>query len=356
MRQVVAEELQAVKETYSDRRRTQIVRFEGDRKAAPVRITDLTPAESVWLMVSPDGLISRTLEDKPPRISGSDAPGWLLHVNTQDTLYLGAESGNAAAIPVHSLPETRKPSEGMPVSQVSPLSGRNKLAVVFSLPPKDKLADDWFVVTATRGGMVKKTAITELPGPAATTFTLVKVNDGDRLGWVGYSDGKKDVLIVTANGMAIRFSEDDVRPMGLVAAGVMGIKLKVGDEVIGMGLLPQRGEVFLLGSNGKAKRVTQADFPKQGRYGQGVVAWKLSPGVRLVGAVVDKGTKRATLHLVKYAAKMIRLDDAPVRKRTATRGATVLEVRAGDRIVGFSVPWMVPRPTAKQRKQGKKRR
>jgi DNA gyrase subunit A len=356
MRQVVAEELQIVKETYADRRRTQIIRLEGDRKAAPVRITDLTPAESVWAMISPEGLVSRTLEDKPPRISGSEAPGWLLHVNTQDTLYLGAENGNAAAIPVHSLPESQKPSEGIPLTQISPLSGRDKLAVVFSLPPKDKLADDWYVVTATRGGMVKKTAITELPGPAATTFTLVKVNDGDRLGWVNFSDGKKDVLIVTTKGMAIRFSEDEVRPMGLVAAGVLGIKLKVGDEVIGMGLLPQHGEVFLLGSNGKAKRVTQADFPKQGRYGQGVVAWKLSPGVRLVGTVVDKGTTRATLQLAKYAAKMIRLDDAPVRKRTATRGATVLELKAGDRIVGFSVPWQVPRPIANPVKKQRRKR
>jgi DNA gyrase subunit A len=192
--------------------------------------------------------------------------------------------------------------------------------------------------------MVKKTEITEFPGPSAKPFTLVKVNNGDRLGFVKISDGKSDVLLLTANGMAIRFSEDEVRSMGMVAAGVMGIKLKVGDQVVGMELLPQKYEVFLLASNGKAKRVPASDFPRQGRYGQGVVAWKLPKAVRMIGMAVAKGTQRATYHLANYAAKMSRLDDAPVRKRTAVRGAQVVEVRAGDRILDFSVPWNINRP------------
>jgi DNA gyrase/topoisomerase IV subunit A len=119
-----------------------------------------------------------------------------------------------------------------------------------------------------------------------------------------------------------------------------------------MDLLPQRGEVFLLDSNGKAKRVPPKDFPTQGRYGQGVVAWKLPAAVRLVGMAVGKGTLKATFHLAKYAAKMARLDDAPARKRTAARGAEVVEVKAGDRIVGITVPWDVPRPLKPAKKQG----
>ncbi|MBU0511948.1 MAG: DNA gyrase subunit A [Chloroflexi bacterium] len=346
MRQTVSDELQAVKEKYSDRRRTQVIRLEGGQEAAPVRMSDLTPDKTVWVMASPDGTIARTLDDKLPRLSGSEAPGGLLRVNTSDTLYLISENGETAALPVHSLPEAMKPSDGLPVSRVSPLTSGHKLAAMLTLPPKAQLAEDWFVVAATRGGMVKKTAVSELPGPAATAFTIARVNDGDRLGWVKLSQGKSDVLLATASGMAIRFAEDTVRPMGLVAAGVMGIKLKVGDEVVGMEILPQTGEVFLLDSNGKAKRVPQSDFPRQGRYGQGVVAWKLPAAVRLVGMTVGKGTARVIFHLAKYAAKMARLDDAPVQKRTAVRGGAVLEVRAGDRIVGFTVPWDVPRPLA----------
>jgi DNA gyrase subunit A len=344
MRQVVISELGEVKEKFGDRRRTQVVMLESGQETIPVRMTDLTPDEMTWVMVSTDGLIARTQEDKLPRQSGSEAPGWLLRVNSRDTLYLISEDGEAAAIPVHSLPEAEKPSDGTPVVQVSPLTDRHKLTAILSLPPKYEIAQGWYVVTATRGGMVKKTEVDEFPGPAAKPFTLVKVNEGDRLGWVKLSDGKSDILMVSAKGLAIRFSEDDVRPMGMVAAGVMGIKLKVGDEVVGMDLLPQRGEVFLLGSNGKAKRVPPKDFPTQGRYGQGVVAWKLPAAVRLVGMAVGKGTLKATFHLAKYAAKMARLDDAPVRKRTAARGAEVVEVKAGDRIIGVTVPWDVPRP------------
>lgn len=349
MRLAVMEELQTVKEQFGDRRRTQLIQLAGGKETAPVRMSDLTPAEDVWVMASPDGEVARTLDSKAPRQSGSEAPEWLLKVNTRDTLYLVAENGDTAAIPVHSLPEAEKPSDGLHLSKVSPLRERHKLAAILALPPKNKMAEGWYVITATRGGMVKKTEVTEFPGPAATPFTLVKVNDGDRLGWIKLSDGKSDVLLATAKGMAIRFTEDDVRPMGLVAAGVMGIKLKVGDEVIGMDLIPQQGEIFLLASNGQAKRVAPSDFPRQGRYGQGVVAWKLPQAVRLVGMAIGKGTLRATFQLAKYAAKMARLDDAPLRKRTAARGAKVLDVKAGDRIVGFSIPWIVPRPLAESK-------
>ena len=344
MRELVAEELLAVKEKYGDRRRTQVVLLKGGKETAPVRMSDLTPDVGTWVMASNEGVIARTSTDKIPRQSGIEAPGWLLRVNTRDTLYLITGDGQAAAIPVHSLPEAEKPSGGLPFDQVSPLKSGDTLVSILSLPPKNSMMGGWFVISGTRGGMVKKTEITDFPGPAGIPFTLVKVNKGDRLGWVKISDGTSDILLVTAKGMAIRFSEEDVRPMGLVAAGVMGIKLKASDRVIGMDLLPQPGEVFLLGSNGKAKRVPINDFPKQGRYGQGVVAWKLQAAVNLVGVGVGKGTTRATFHMEKYAAKMARLDDAPTRKRTAQRGASVVSVRTGDRIISVSIPWVVPRP------------
>jgi DNA gyrase subunit A len=346
MRLTVVEELEAVKTEFGDRRRTQIIQLKGGKETTPVRMSDLTPSEEVWLMVSPNGEIARTLEDKLPRQSGSEAPKWLLKANTSDTVYLVATNGDAAAIPAHAIPEAEKASDGLSISKVSPLTERHTLAAILALPPKNRLSEGWFVLCATRGGMIKKTEVTELPGPAAAVFTMVKVNDGDQLGWIKVSDGKSDVLLATAKGMTIRFAEDDVRPMGLVAAGVMGVKLKVGDEVVGMDLLPQAGEIFLLASNGQAKRVAANDFPVQGRYGQGVVAWKLPQAVRLVGIAVGKGTVRATIHLAKYAAKMTRLDDAPLRKRTAARGASVVEVRAGDFITGINIPWIAARPLA----------
>ncbi len=349
MRQVVGDELQVVSDKFGDRRRTQIVRLkEGEKKFAMLTTTDLTPEKTVWVTISTDGLISCTSEDKLPRLSGWDVAGWLLQANTRDTLYLVSENGETAAIPMHAVPEAEKPSEGLPLSKVSALKDGNQLAAIFSLPGKGERAEDWYVLTATRQGMVKKTSLSELPGPSANTFTLVRVNEGDQLGWVRLSNGQAEILLVTAGGMAIRFSEEDVRPMGLVAAGVMGIKLQDGDEVIGMELLPQPGEVFLVAADGSAKRVALRNFPTQGRYGQGVNAWKLPANIKVVGMTVGKGTARATLHLDKLAPKSLRLDDAPLLGRTA-RGQAIQEIRDDDQAVRLTIPLEMIRPIASEK-------
>ena len=144
------------------------------------------------------------------------------------------------------------------------------------------------------------------------------------------------------------FSLDAWLGMGLVAAGVMGIKLEEGDTIIGADLFPQRGELFLLASNGRAKRVLPDDFPTQGRYGKGVIAWKLPKGVRLLGCSVGTKTKPLTLHLKKFAAKMISLGDAPVQTRAATRGSVIYEIRSGDEIIAVTVPEELIRPLKKE--------
>ena len=129
--------------------------------------------------------------------------------------------------------------------------------------------------------------------------------------------------------------------MGLAAAGVNGIKLAVGDEVVGMQILPGTGELFLIASDGKGKRVEVKDFPTQGRYGKGVIAWELPGGVKLAGLGMGKPNTIVTLHLLKAAAKMARLDDASLRKRSALRGEVVVEVRAGDALLGLTEGWAV---------------
>jgi len=344
MRAVVAEELLKVKEAYGDRRRTQIVNLKkGTQAAKMLTATDLLPDQAVWIGVTADGLVARTHEDKQPKHSGNDAPRWLVKASTTDTIYFVSKSGKAAAVAVHVIPESEKLTDGPMFYKVSPLTENDTLAAVFALPSRrSDYSPETCIITTTRFGMLKKSLISELPGPSSQTFTLAKVNEGDRLGWVGLTDGKKkDILLVTAQGMAIRFSEEDVRPMGLMAAGVNGIKLDDKDEVVGMEILPVEGEVFLLTSDGKAKRIEQKEFPSQGRYGKGVKAWDLPNKLKLAGVVIDKSVHMATIHLSKGAPKSTRLDAAGIRKRASTKGDVVVEVKPGEEAVSINVGWMV---------------
>ena len=348
MREVIANSLQETKEKYADARRTQIAMVEGGVDAAPMQLTQLTPSENVWVMINRDGLISRTPGDDPPRPSGWDVPNWLVRVNTRDTLYLVSESGEAAAIPAHTVPEVEKPSQGTHFSKLSPFKEEVKLGSVFGVPPKENRDESWHVITVTEQSMLKKSEISELPGPSAQLFTLVKVNDDDRLVSIRLSDGKKDIFLATSQGMAIRFSEEDVRPMGLVAAGVNGMKLGKEDRIVGMEILPKKGELFFLTASGRAKRVKQDDFPIQGRYGKGVIAWKLPPEDSLAGMTAGKGTMRVTVHLKEFAPKSTRLDDAPLQTRVAQKGKDVVEMREEDRVTLLTIPWEMVRPVSEK--------
>jgi DNA gyrase/topoisomerase IV subunit A len=339
MRQVLVDELLVIKQTFGDRRRTQIVSLkEGEQKATLLTTTDVTPAQTVWVAVTEDGTITYSPEETPLRQGGKDAPRWLVHTNTHHTLYLVSTQGRAAAVAVHALPEANKASEAVSIYKVSALPENDRLVAVFSLPPRVEIQSEGYVLTASRGGMIKKTAVSDLPGPSSQAFVLAKVNDGDELGWVRLSNGTSDLLLITALGMSICFSEEEVRSMGLVAVGVNSIKLGAGDELVGVEVLPKTGEALLLTVDGKAKRINLADFPRQGRYGQGVVAWKLGRGLRLVGVMVGKGTARGTVHFARAASRLLRLDEAPLRTR-ATAGQAMMEVKTGDRLVGLTAPW-----------------
>jgi len=353
MRALAAEELLKVKGAYGDKRRTQIVNLKaGKEKKHVLTSTQLLPEQIVWVGMNAEGMIARTRDEKPPRPSGSDAPKLLVRARSTDTLYLVTERGLAAAVAVHTLPEADKLADGAPFHKICALKADNRPVAALALPAKRaKLPEETCILTVTRGGMLKKSLVSELPGPSAQTFALCKVNDGDALGWVALTNGTQELLLVTALGLGIRFPEDDIRPMGLAAAGVNGIKLGIGDQVIGAEVVNSFGhektdgeaEVFLVCSDGKAKRVPLKEFPVQGRYGKGVIAWDLSQGITLAGLALGKGTHAVTLHLRKAAAKQTRLDEAGLKKRATVRGDLVVEVKPGDAVVGLTDAWMVER-------------
>jgi DNA gyrase subunit A len=345
MRSTVADELRSVREKFADRRRTQIIKLgENGKTFSPAAAaSSLVDEHTLWVMATEDGLVCRTQDDKAPRMSGHTAPRISIQVSTRDTLYLVTQQGEAAGVPVHAIPEAENPQEGAPAHKISALSEEDILEGMFTLPVKEERAKDWYVFTTTRQGLVKRTEIDALPGPTAKKFTLVKVNEGDQLGWLRLTNGKNDVFLATAQGMAIRFSENEVRPMGLVAAGVNGIKLQKNDAVVGMEIMPSRGEVLFVSSSGLGKRVKADQFPMQGRYGQGVIAWKMPKNTRLVGIAAGRGTTRLTLRLYKLAPKVMRIDEAPLLGRQS-QGKTIQEVKSGDEILEVNTYWEVPRP------------
>lgn len=339
IRMAAAEELAEIKNTFAEKRKTQIIGMkEGASLAKMLTITDMMDSEEVWIGVNEAGEIARSTSKGSPWMSGKDAPEWLLRCDTHHTLYLVADSGRATAIPVHSVPEAAQIAEGAPVHKISSLAPDDNLAAIFSLPQKSMIDENKFITTVTRGGMLKKSSALELPGPSAQTFQLCKVNEGDVLGWVLLSTGETDFILATSKGMCIRFSEDEVRPMGLVAGGVSGIKLGVGDEVVNAECIQQNESVVLFTTDGRAKRTPAKDYPKQGRYGMGVIGWKMTTGKHVAGMMVGKNTEKFIVHFMKSASKAKKVDEIPLAGRAA-QGKTVLELKPGDQVIDITTIW-----------------
>ncbi|NPV77003.1 MAG: DNA gyrase subunit A [Anaerolineae bacterium] len=336
MRALVETELIALKQTFGDPRKTQIVTLkEGVSAGALLTATALTPAKEVWVGITSDGIIARLNADTPPRFSGREAARHIVKTNTHQTLYLATSTGKAAAILVETLPEAAKFSEGVPFYKISPLAEGDRLAAIFTIPKRDEIKEPWYVLTATALGLVKKTALSELPGPSAQVFTLVKVNPGDSLLDIALTDGESEVLLMTSDGMAIRFSEKEVRPMGLAAAGVNGMKLREGEAVIGVEIPAISESLLLFSSDGRIWAIPIEEFPLQGRYGQGVMACKLPAGVQLRGTMVGKKTQLGIVHFKIAASKQVKVGEIPTVKRMRA-GFEWVSVKGKDSIAGVT--------------------
>jgi|Deesub1362A_J573_1020465.scaffolds.fasta_scaffold02633_2 DNA gyrase subunit A len=343
IRALIAEELTRIKATFGDRRRTLIVSAakKGEGKKALLTAVDVAPAKDTWVVISREGRISRSPSGRLPRLAGRGAPKLVLGATARDTLYLFTANGQGAALAVHTLPECDKPRQGAPLQSATPLPPGAEVVAGLALPPEARAAPA-FLLFITRDGMVKKTPLQNLPGPSARAFTATNISPHDALAWVHLTSGQDEVVLVSRQGMAIRFHEKEVRPMGLAAAGVMGMKL-AGEEdpIVGSALVQARADLFLVTEEGEAKRTPLSQFPRQGRYGKGVLAWKSGAGIRLAGAAAGSAESRGVLWLAKGPAKSIRLGDAP-RKGRALAGKAILSLKEGDAVTGFTP--IFPRP------------
>lgn len=335
MREVVEEELKQLKASYGDRRRTQIVFLrEGESAREMLTTTDLTPARGVWVGVTLDGAIARTHGDELPPQTGREVPRFVLKTTTHETLYLVTDKGKAAAVSVEALPEAEVFSGGVSLHKVSPLDADENLVGIFSVSSPVDPQVEQYALTISAQGMVKKSSVSELPGPSAQAFVLAKVNPGDQLKGVMLTDGKSEILLLTSEGMGIRFAEDEVRAMGLVAAGVNGIKLAGGDTVASGTRLVKGGELLIVSSHGSAWRIHEKEFPRQGRYGQGVKTCKLKSNDHLISAMIGKSKQSGMLLFREAGAQTIRISVLPTVKRFAP-GKEITLVAGNDELLGI---------------------
>ena len=335
MQLLIGQELNEVKSKYGDRRRTQIVETSVKKRAqAVLTATDLAPTRETWVTISRDGLIHRTPTARLPRLSGRGAPRLVIGARGRDTLYLFDSKGFGTAIAVHTLPECDNPKDGVPIAAVTPFDSEVKVVTGIAVPPKRTGKDitEGYLIFGTAAGMVKKTSLNSFPGPSAKAFRAIKVTKSDELRWVHLTSGKEDLCLVTNAGMAIRFREKDVRPMGLSAGGVYGIRIDdAKTRVVSMCVVTPRSDLLLVTEDGLAKRTLLSKFPRQGRHGKGVLAWKSGEDVRLAGAVLGRANDRAVAHLLKGAARSLRFSDAPRRLRNAS-GKRLFDVQKGNRV------------------------
>jgi DNA gyrase subunit A len=304
---------------------------QGKVAADLLTVKEVTPVENVWVSISKEGKIAKTADKNPPRMGGREAPVLLLKTDSHQNLYLVSKSGKCACLAVQSLALVEDFDSASDIHRVCSLKDGDAPVALFCLNHDQKHSESLCVTTLTRQGMIKKSLVSELPGPSSDTFVLCKVNDGDELGWATLNENETQYLILTSHGMSIRFEGNEVRVMGLVAAGVNALKLAMSDQVAGMVEITKGLELFAVSSDGKGWRMEEKEFPVQGRYGQGVNTCKVKIGSEMIGLTVGKKNTQIALHLRKAAAKIIRLDEIPTGKR-ATSGKAVVELKPGDEV------------------------
>ena len=330
MRDVIKEDLQGVREKYADTRRSQIIERTA---AATLTATDLLPDQSVWVLIGEKGTVARTSSPEMIRIpvKPSEQPFALLQANTQDILYLFAADGRVVSLPVYQLPQSQELGKGTHWAELTGFSRRDHLAAAVIRP----LSRNGYLFLTSLAGVVKRVRMEDMPGITSDPFTVMNIDKNDSLGWAMLTTGEEEIMLGTAAGQLIRFKEDTVRPMGLAAAGVMGIKLSGdADGVISMDLAQPDTFVWSITDNGMAKATPIDEYPTKGRYGQGVVNVRLPKEAEEVAAVVVASGR--TELLVKTAigsTRKVRVDKCTIGRRSI-KPRNVVSVGNRNRITG----------------------
>ncbi len=280
VRTIIKDELSQVREEYKDERRTQIVKEQGE-----ISLEDLIAEEEVVVTISHAGYIKRNAASlyRAQRRGGKGKIGMgikeedfvetLFTASTHQTLLFFTDAGKVYWLKVHEIPEASRAAKGKALVNLLALAGSEK--VTATLPVKE-FREDQFVVMATKNGLVKKTELSAYSNPRQGGIIALGLEEGDKLIGVQLTDGQREILLGTKQGITIRFTEDEVRPMGRTAYGVKGITLEAGNEVIGMETITPDSTTSILTvtEGGYGKRTPVTEYRIQGRGGKGIISVK----------------------------------------------------------------------------------
>jgi DNA gyrase subunit A len=338
--QITVDELKQVRETYGDARRTEIIDESGD-----LTVEDLIAEEDMAISVSHTGYIKRTAITtyRSQRRGGKGRIGMrtrdedfvshLFVASTHSYIMIFSDRGRAYWLKVHEIPDVGPGGKGKSIANLVSMEEGEKIAAMLSVK---EFEDDKFVVMGTRKGVIKKTALSSFSNPRAGGIIAMGVEDGDAVIAVLGSDGKGEIFIGTHDGMAIRFEESDVRPMGRTAYGVRGITLRDEDYVVAIELVHPGGTLLTVTERGYGKRTEIDEYRVQSRGGVGIINISTSERNGHVAGVacVQEGDE---LLLITQQGMIIRMPTNDVRSiGRATQGVRLIDVEAEDGVVSVA--------------------
>jgi DNA gyrase subunit A len=340
--EIIVQELRDVRTTFADPRRTEITDESGE-----FRIEDLIADEDMAITVTNTGYVKRTAITSyrnqqrggkgriGMRFREEDFVNHLFIASTHAYVMVFSDRGRAYWLKVHEIPDVGPDGKGKAIVNLVSMAEGEKIASLLAVRSWE---DDKFVFMGTRRGIVKKTPLTAFQNPRAGGIIAMGVEGDDAVIAVQMTDGTGEIFVGTHDGMAIRFPETDVRPMGRTAYGVRGISLREGDSVVAMEVVQPGGggTVMTVCENGYGKRTDIDEYRVQSRGGVGIISiHTTSRNGRVVGVACVRGEDE--LMLITQVGKVLRMPTSGIRAiGRATQGVRLIEIEAEDRVVSVA--------------------
>ena len=338
--QIIVEELRRVQEKYGNARRTEILAEEGE-----FRIEDLIAEEDMAITVSNTGYIKRTAitNYRNQRRGGKGRIGMrtreedfvshLFVASTHAYIMIFSDRGRAYWLKVHEIPDVGPDGRGKAIANLVSMEEGERIAALLAVK---EFEEDKFIVMGSRKGVIKKTELSAFSNPRAGGIIAMGIDDGDAVIAANVSDGKGEIFIGTRDGMAIRFSETDVRSMGRTAYGVRGISLRDDDSVVAMEVLVPGGTILSVTERGYGKRTELVEYRVQSRGGIGIINIQTSDrNGKVVG--VAQVSDDAELMLITQQGKILRMASKDIRTiGRSTQGVRLIDIEGDDRVVSIA--------------------